>query len=49
MPNSLKAWIQDVVMGIRENRHFSIALQRRYLDYGKETILMDMATLGQPT
>lgn len=37
MSSSLEAFFQDVAgfpMGLRENRHFSIALQRRYLDYG---------------
>ena len=37
MTSSLKTFFQDVAgfpMGLRENRHFSIALQRRYLDYG---------------
>ena len=37
MSSSLETFFQDVAgfpMGLRENRHFSIALQRRYLDYG---------------
>ena len=37
MTKSLEAFFQDVAgfpMGLRQNRHFSIALQRRYLDYG---------------
>ena len=37
MTSSLEAFFQDVAgfpMGLRQNRHFSIALQRRYLDYG---------------
>ena len=37
MKSSLEAFFQDVAgfpMGLRKNRHFSIALQRRYLDYG---------------
>jgi len=37
MTKSLEAFFQDVAgfpMGLRKRRHFSIALQRRYLDYG---------------
>lgn len=37
MTSSLEAFFQDVAgfpMGLRKNRHFSIALQRRYLDHG---------------
>jgi hypothetical protein len=37
MTSSLEAFFKDVAgfpMGLRQNRHFSVALQRRYLDYG---------------
>ena len=37
MTSSLEAFFQDVAgfpIGLRKNRHFSIALQRRYIDYG---------------
>jgi hypothetical protein len=37
MSSSLEAFFKDVAgfpMGLRQNRHFSVALQRRYIDYG---------------